>query len=165
MYSIGEKIMYGGTGVCTVQEITSVKQSSLDRPRLYYVLKPLYQSGTIQIPVDNTKVPIRPVMTRDEAEQLVDGMPYGFEGMVNSALSGDVGTVSNALVKNWAESALELMNNDLRPQISQLQEQFAKTEHLFLSDDDKKLANKYLSQCEKRFNEVAVKVHNAKGLL
>ena len=76
MYSIGEKIMYGGTGVCTVQEITSVKQSSLDRPRLYYVLKPLYQSGTIQIPVDNTKVPIRPVMTRDEAEQLVDGMPY-----------------------------------------------------------------------------------------
>ena len=76
MYSIGEKIMYGGTGVCTVQEITSVKQSSLDRPRLYYVLKPLYQSGTIQIPVDNTKVPIRAVMTRDEAEQLVDGMPY-----------------------------------------------------------------------------------------
>ena len=76
MYSIGEKIMYGGTGVCTVQEITSVKQSSWDRPRLYYVLKPLYQSGTIQIPVDNTKVPIRPVMTRDEAEQLVDGMPY-----------------------------------------------------------------------------------------
>ena len=85
--------------------------------------------------------------------------------MVNSALSGEVGTVSGALVKNWAESALELMNNDLRPQLSQLQVQFAKTEHLFLSDDDKKLANKYLSQCEKRLNEEAVKVHNAKGLL
>ena len=45
MYSIGEKIMYGGTGVCTVQEITSVKQSGLDRPRLYYVLKPLYHKA------------------------------------------------------------------------------------------------------------------------
>ena len=76
MYSIGDKIMYGGTGVCIVQEITSVKLSSLDQPRAYYVLKPLYQSGTIQIPVDNTKVPIRPVMTRSEAEQLVDGMPF-----------------------------------------------------------------------------------------
>jgi MoxR-like ATPase len=96
---------------------------------------------------------------------IVDGVPYGFERMVNSALSGDVGTVSNALEKNWAESALELMNNDLRPQLSQLQEQFAQTEHLFLSNDDLKLANKYLSQCEKKFNEVAVKVHNAKGLL
>ena len=76
MYSIGEKIMYGGTGVCTVQEITPVRMSSQENPRLYYVLKPLYQSGTIQIPVDNTKVPIRPVMTRAEAEQLVDGIPY-----------------------------------------------------------------------------------------
>ena len=75
MYSIGEKIMYGGTGVCVVQEIASLKQSSFDQPRSYYVLKPLYQSGTIQIPVDNTKVPIRPVMTRDQAEALVDGIP------------------------------------------------------------------------------------------
>ena len=33
MYSIGDKIMYGGTGVCIVQEITSVKLSSLDEPR------------------------------------------------------------------------------------------------------------------------------------
>ena len=75
MYSIGDKIMYGGTGVCVVQGITSVKKSSLEQPRDYYVLKPLYQSGTIQIPVDNTKVPIRPVMTRSEAEALVDGIP------------------------------------------------------------------------------------------
>ena len=96
---------------------------------------------------------------------IVDGVPYGLEGMLSSVLSGEGGTGSNAFVKNWADSALELLNNDLRPQLSQLQEQFAKTEHLFLSDDDKKLAQKYLSQCEKRLNEVAVKVHNAKGLL
>ena len=75
MYSIGEMIMYGGTGVCVVLDITTVKLSSTDQPRSYYVLKPLYQSGTIQIPVDNTKVPIRPVMTRSEAEELVDCIP------------------------------------------------------------------------------------------
>lgn len=75
MYSIGEKIMYGGTGVCIVEEITNVKFSGMDAEKQYYVLRPLYQSGTIQTPVDNTKVPIRPVMTRSEAEALVDGIP------------------------------------------------------------------------------------------
>lgn len=75
MYSIGEKIMYGGTGVCIVEGIAEVKLSGLDKPRPYYVLRPMYQSGTIQVPVDNLKVPIRPVMTRSEAEALVDGIP------------------------------------------------------------------------------------------
>lgn len=28
MFSIGEKVMYGGTGVCVVEEITSVKFSA-----------------------------------------------------------------------------------------------------------------------------------------
>ena len=76
MFSIGDKVMYGGTGVCEVKDITSLKLSGMDRARDYYVLKPLYQSGTIQTPVDNAKVPIRLVMTRDEAEKLVDAIPH-----------------------------------------------------------------------------------------
>ena len=75
MFSIGDKIMYGGTGVCVVEGITSVKLSGMDRARDYYVLRPMYQSGTIQTPVDNEKIPIRPVMTRAEAERLVDTIP------------------------------------------------------------------------------------------
>jgi len=75
MYSVGDKIVYGGTGVCVVEEITSHKLSGMDQPRAYYVLRPLYQSGTIQTPVDNTKIPIRRVMTRSEAESLVDSIP------------------------------------------------------------------------------------------
>jgi len=75
MFSVGDKVMYGGTGVCVVEDITSLKLSGMDRARDYYVLKPLYQSGTIQTPVDNTKIPIRPVMTRTQAEALVDIIP------------------------------------------------------------------------------------------
>ena len=75
MYSGGDKIMYGGTGVCVVEEITMVKLSGMDRPKQYYILRPMYQSGTIQTPVDNEKIPIRPVMSRSEAEKLVDGIP------------------------------------------------------------------------------------------
>lgn len=75
MYSVGDKIMYGGTGVCVVEDITMIKLAGMDKPRQYYTLRPMYQSGTIQTPVDNDKIPIRPVMTRTEAEELVDGIP------------------------------------------------------------------------------------------
>ena len=96
---------------------------------------------------------------------IVDGTPYGFEGMVNSILNGGGATGDGIKAHNWAETAIEIMNNEIHPQLTQLQEKYARTTHLFLSNDDLKLVNKYLSQCEKRFNEVAVKVHNAKGLL
>ena len=75
MFSVGDKIMYGGTGVCVVQDITTICPTGSRDPREYYILKPLYQSGTIQTPVDNAKIPIRYVLSRREAEALVDSIP------------------------------------------------------------------------------------------
>ena len=75
MFSIGDTVMYGGTGVCVVEDITTMKLSGMDRPREYYVLRPKYQSGIIQTPVDGNKIPIRPVLTRTQAEALVDTIP------------------------------------------------------------------------------------------
>lgn len=75
MFSIGDKIVYGGTGVCVVEKITQVQVPDAEAPRSYYILRPLYQPGTIQTPVDNVKIPIRPVLTKAEAEELVDAMP------------------------------------------------------------------------------------------
>ena len=75
MFSIGEKVMYGGTGVCVVEEITSVKFSASQPGKPYYLLRPMYQTGTIQTPADSGKVPIRPVMNRSEAEAVIDAMP------------------------------------------------------------------------------------------
>jgi len=75
MFSIGDMVMYGGTGVCVVENITTLKLSGVDKERLYYVLRPMYQSGTIQTPVDSNKIPIRPVLTKTQAEELVDAIP------------------------------------------------------------------------------------------
>ena len=44
MYSVGEKIMYGGTGVCVIEDITMVKLAGMEQPRHYYTLRPLYLS-------------------------------------------------------------------------------------------------------------------------
>lgn len=75
MFQPGELLVYGTTGVCRVEEITTPDLTRADRGRRYYLLKPLYQDGVIYAPVDSDKVPIRPVISREEAEALIDLIP------------------------------------------------------------------------------------------
>ena len=70
MFQAGELLVYGSTGVCRVEEITELDHTVRDRGRRYYVLKPLWQDGVIYAPVDSEKVPMRPVISREEAEAL-----------------------------------------------------------------------------------------------
>lgn len=73
MYQIGDMIIYGSTGVCEVLELTT-PDFEKDKSKLYYALKPRYQDGVIFTPVD-TKVFIRPVITKKEADALIDKIP------------------------------------------------------------------------------------------
>ena len=75
MFQPGELLVYGTTGVCRVEEITTPDLTRSDRGRQYYLLKPLYQDGVIYAPVDSEKVPVRPVISREEAESLIDLIP------------------------------------------------------------------------------------------
>ncbi|HIX16012.1 MAG TPA: CarD family transcriptional regulator [Candidatus Hungatella pullicola] len=77
MYGIGDLIVYGHTGVCKIEDIALLTPSSLPErdTQLYYILKPLYQKGTIYTPADPPKVFMRPVMSPDEANQLIDCIP------------------------------------------------------------------------------------------
>lgn len=75
MYNVNERIHYGGSGVCVVQEIATMRFGRT-RER-YYVLKPVYQNASvIYVPVDNQQLvsKMRPVISRREAEALIDGM-------------------------------------------------------------------------------------------
>lgn len=75
MFQPGELLVYGTTGICRVEEITTPDITRADRGRRYYLLKPLYQDGVIYAPVDSDKVPIRPVISQEEAEALIDLIP------------------------------------------------------------------------------------------
>ena len=74
MYSVGEKIIYGENGVCTVESIGPLAVSGASKDRVYYHLRPLIGSGTYFAPVDSGAY-MRPVMSREEAEALIDSMP------------------------------------------------------------------------------------------
>ena len=77
MFQPGELFIYGSTGVCRVLSIDQRQDyvNGVKQTRLYYQLKPLYQVGTIYTPVDNDKVVMRPVISRAEAEALIDAIP------------------------------------------------------------------------------------------
>lgn len=74
MYSVGEKIVYGEHGVCTVEKVAPLDASGSAKGRLYYHLSPLIGSGTFFSPVDSGAY-MRPVMSRSEAEALIEAMP------------------------------------------------------------------------------------------
>ena len=67
MFQVGEKIIYGENGVCTVESIGPLEISGAQKDRLYYNLRPLTGSGNYYTPVDSAAF-MRPVMSREEAE-------------------------------------------------------------------------------------------------
>ena len=77
MFQPGELLVYGSTGVCQVLSIDQRQDyvNGVKQSRLYYQLKPLYQGGVIYTPVDNDKVVMRPVISREDAETLIDSIP------------------------------------------------------------------------------------------
>ncbi|HBN86196.1 MAG TPA: CarD family transcriptional regulator, partial [Clostridiales bacterium] len=75
MYQVGDLIIYGNTGVCKVMEITTRALDGKHKEQLFYVLEPLYQNCTISAPVNSTKVFMRPVISKKEAERLIDNIP------------------------------------------------------------------------------------------
>ena len=65
MYSEGDLIVYGSSGVCRVGEKTQMDG------RDYLKLHPVYQRETIFMPLFSDKVRVRPVVTREEAEEII----------------------------------------------------------------------------------------------
>ena len=75
MYSVGELIVYGSTGVCRIDATGDLdKKQGGEKGRTYYTLKPVYRNETIYAPVD-TKVFMRPLISAEEVNKLIDLIP------------------------------------------------------------------------------------------
>ena len=73
MYAVGEKIIYGENGVCTVAKVAPLDSSGAS-DKLFYHLEPLIGSGVYFAPVDSGAY-MRPVISREQAEALIDAIP------------------------------------------------------------------------------------------
>lgn len=76
MFQVDDIIIYGSHGVCQVTAVGKIPISYADKEQLYYTLKPLYRQETVlYAPIDNEKVIMRPIVSREEAQKLIDAIP------------------------------------------------------------------------------------------
>ncbi len=69
-------MVYGWTGVCRVKEVAPRQEAGGKRDRLYYTLESQQNGCMIYTPVDSDKVFMRPVISRQEALDLIDQIPH-----------------------------------------------------------------------------------------
>lgn len=75
MFEIGEFIIYGMNGVCKVEEIGPMSLSGVESDKEYYTLSPVYTKGSrVFTPVDNKKVVMRQVLSKQDVCKLIDEM-------------------------------------------------------------------------------------------
>ncbi len=75
MFQKGDYIIYRNTGVCLVEEIGIPENFPItEEETLYYFLAPMRGSGIIYIPV-TSKVFMRPVITQEQAVELIASIP------------------------------------------------------------------------------------------
>jgi CarD family transcriptional regulator len=75
MLNIGDLVVYGNNGVCKISDITKRARWGTESASPYYVMTPLYQNCTIFSPVNANKVFMRPIITRKEADRLINMIP------------------------------------------------------------------------------------------
>lgn len=76
MFSVGDYMIYGINGVCLIEDICASPFDKKDT-RTYYMLKPLgaVAGSVIYTPTDNEQVIMRPLMTREQAGDLIGLLP------------------------------------------------------------------------------------------
>ncbi len=85
MYSVGERLIYGQTGVCEIIDICE-KTFIKNQKNLYYVLKPLnMENNLIYAPVENNKVFMRRLITLEQAEKLICDIPQIMDKICDTA--------------------------------------------------------------------------------
>lgn len=75
MYRKGDYVVYGANGVCQIGEVTKLNLGDIPKDREYYVLYPKNNGGKIYAPVDKAGSKMRSILTRKEAEELIEQMP------------------------------------------------------------------------------------------
>ena len=73
MFKKNDYIVYGSAGVCRVEAVGPLSVAGMSQTKEYYTLEPVYEKGSrVFTPVDNEKVVMRPILSREESDRLID---------------------------------------------------------------------------------------------
>ena len=118
MFSVGDMIIYGENGVCTVEKVAPLEMSGASRDKLYYSLCPLVGSGTFFAPVESA-VFMRPIMSREEAEAFIATIPAIEPAICNDNRFNHVDAFYKELFKQHSCEALVSVIKGLHERMSE----------------------------------------------
>ncbi len=76
-FSINEYVVCKDSGICQISDIQLAPLHSMPTDKLYYLLNPISNpKDTIYAPLDNNSVILRKMLTKDEALEVLDRIPY-----------------------------------------------------------------------------------------
>lgn len=76
MFRIGDYVYYASGGVCSVSDICYAPLSGMPQDRQYYVLRPAVGAdGVMYVPVNSEVVFLRGLLSKEEAETLLEQIP------------------------------------------------------------------------------------------
>lgn len=134
-----------------------------DKQKNSYIVRAIYTGAPFdyQIKGDSNVKKIK--LRKCNGGVIIDGIPYAFKRL-NPI--GSQSILNNKILptSSITDTALTTLNSKVVSDLQGIKDSFG-VENLFLSDDDKKMAKKYFTSCEKRTKELEVKIMNAKELL
>ena len=72
MFGKGEIVFYENKGVCEVMDVITMNLQGIPKDKLFYVLHPYFtKDDKIFTPIDNDKIIMRKLITKEEVDQLV----------------------------------------------------------------------------------------------
>lgn len=75
MFQSGTYVVYGCKGVHKITGITTLNLEGIPKDKNYYILEPLKKTqAAIYAPVEEMRIRMRPVMSREEAEHFLQSM-------------------------------------------------------------------------------------------
>ena len=127
MFLVGEKIVYGENGVCTVVKIAPLQMSGASQDKLYYYLSPYIGSGTYFAPVESDAY-MRPVMGKAEALALIDSMPGIEPAICTDSRFNHVDAFYKELFKQHSSEALVSIIKGLRSRMAERKSKSSRAE-------------------------------------
>lgn len=118
MFSIGDKVIYGENGVCTISSIAPLAMQGAPQDKLYYYLTPHVGTGTYFSPVESNAF-MRSIITPQEAEELILSIPQIEPAICNDNRFNHVDAFYKELFKLHTCEALVAMVKGLTIRLSE----------------------------------------------
>lgn len=155
MFQPGDLILYGRTGVCRVEGIEQEKGQA------FYALSPLYQTCSIRTPVEG-KVFMRPILTKAEADALIDLIPtFSAEPVEGKALRELTETYQASIATHDVRDLVELTMSIYakRQQAAREKKKFGAVDERFLKEGEELLFGELAASLDIPVEEVQSYIH------